>query len=91
VNPLTTLNLLQFHGLSGFEFLLLYTKGTSIAPKGTLQRHSTPVGPLFLECTLGIQQKFVSVLNHGSLLAERQIKYVADLIKANLPDYGTSL
>jgi hypothetical protein len=49
VNPLTTLNLLQFHGLSGFEFLLLYTKGTSIAPKGTLQHQSTPVVPLFLE------------------------------------------
>jgi hypothetical protein len=40
--------------------------------------------------TLGIQQKFVSVLNHGSLLAERQIKSVAELIKANLSDYGTS-
>jgi hypothetical protein len=43
---------LQFHGLSGFEFLLLYTKGTSIAPRGTLQRQSTPVVPLFVECTV---------------------------------------
>jgi hypothetical protein len=50
VNPLTKLNLLQFHGFSSFDFLLLYPKGTSIAPKGTLQRHSTPVVPLFLEC-----------------------------------------
>jgi hypothetical protein len=52
VNPLTTLNLLKFHVLTGFEFLLLYTKGTSIAPRGTLQRQSTPVVPLFLECSV---------------------------------------
>lgn len=40
--------------------------------------------------TLGIQQKLISVGNHGSLLAERQIRSIADLIKANLSIYGTS-
>jgi hypothetical protein len=40
--------------------------------------------------TLGIQQKLIYVGNHGSLLAERQIKSIADLIKANLSIFGTS-
>lgn len=40
--------------------------------------------------TLGIQQKFISVGNHGSLPAERQIKSIAELIRANLSIYGTS-
>jgi hypothetical protein len=30
---------------SRFDSLLLYPKGTSIAPNGTLQRDSTPVVP----------------------------------------------
>jgi hypothetical protein len=38
--------------------------------------------------TLRIQQKLISVLNHGSLLAECQIKSIAELIKANILDYG---
>ena len=40
--------------------------------------------------TLGIQQKLISVGNHGSLMAERQIRSIADLIKSNLNIYGKS-
>lgn len=40
--------------------------------------------------TLGIQQKLISVGNHGSLMAERQIRSIADLIKSNLNIYGIS-
>jgi hypothetical protein len=49
VNPLTTLNLLQLHGLSSFAFFAIkYANGTSIAPKGTMQRHGTQVVPMLV-------------------------------------------
>ena len=37
---------------------------------------------------LKISQKVISVMNHGSLHVERQIKSIADLIKVNLDQYG---
>ena len=37
---------------------------------------------------LKISQKVISVMNHGSLHVERQIRSIADLIKVNLDQYG---
>lgn len=38
--------------------------------------------------TLNISHKVISVLNHGSLHVERQIRSISDLIKVNLDQYG---
>ena len=38
--------------------------------------------------TLGISQKFISVQNHGSLHAERQIQSIANLLRVHLSQYG---
>ena len=44
---------------------------------------------LTLLCTaLGIEQKVISVQNHGSLHVERHIQTIADLIKSNLGQLG---
>jgi hypothetical protein len=48
-------------------------------------------GKLFsLLCTtLGIDQRCISVQNHGSLMVERHMRTIGDMIKANLGPYGT--